>query len=177
MEKNSLKKLIVLILLVALASGGVLGIMSFLSDGDTKSNSVTIASNKIELVEDFEPPKELKPGISFKKDVRVENKGSNCFVRIKARFTDSDMEKYCTVDYNTTDYEYEESSGFYYLKRVLNEGETAPSLFTTVTLSDSIPEAEIKDFDILIYAESYQQGKFTDYREAWDYFMRNKPTN
>ena len=159
-------------------SFGVTDLIAYMSDGDTASNHLYIGGNRIELIEDFKPPKKLTPGVSFTKDVSIQNVGANdCFVRIKAVFTDSDMEKYCTVDYNTTDFIYDANDGFWYYKDILESGSSTPSLFTTVTLSNSISTEEIKDFDILVYTESYQSGGFTDYTDAWEYYSRNKPNN
>lgn len=150
--------------------------VAYLSDGDSAVNEITVGGNRVEIVEEFEPPAELVPGVSFTKDVKVENVGpSDCYVRIKAVFTDSDMGKYCSVDFNTTDYTYNEADGYYYYKKILKSGDATPSLFTTVTLSNAITTAEIKDFDILVYTESYQSAGFTDYSKAWEHYHKNKP--
>ena len=173
-NKKKLYEILFIIIFILLISFPV--ISAYLSDADTAENKLTVGGNRIELIEDFQPPKELLPGTSFTKDVKVENVGPNdCYVRIKAVFTDSDMEKYCTVDFNTTDYVYNSEDGFYYYKEILKSGETTPSLFTTVSLSDSITAEEIKDFDILVYTESYQSEGFTDYASAWEYYARNNP--
>ena len=163
--------------LLALTAFLVAGtINAYFTDGDTAVNMVAIGGNRIELVEVFDPPSRLEPGVSFKKDVKVRNVGSNdCFVRIKAVFTDIDMGKHCSLDWNELAYEYSEEDGYYYYKKVLKKNEETESLFTTVSLSASIPEAEIKDFDILIYTETYQSYGFEDYREAWTHYQRNKP--
>lgn len=150
--------------------------VAYMSDGDTAINHITVGGNRVEIVETFNPPSELLPGISFQKDVKVENVGpSDCYVRIKAVYTDSDMGKYCSVDFNTADYEYNATDGFYYYKQILKSGESTPSLFTTVTLSNEISTAEIKDFDILIYTESYQSAGFNEYDKAWAHYHKNKP--
>ena len=156
---------------------GIGNLIAYLADGDTAINKLDIGQNEIELVEEFQPPKELTPGVSFTKDVSVINIGPcSCYVRIKSVFTDSDMEKYCTVDYNDEDFVYNDEDGFWYYKEVLNFDSSTPSLFTTVILSDTIPESEIKDFDILIYAESYQSDGFDSYEDAWEYYSRNSPS-
>lgn len=153
------------------------GVYSYLSDKDTHSNKISIGGVNTEVVEDFDPPKKLEPGTSFTKDVKVKNLGpSDCYIRIKAVFTDSDMGDRCTVDFNTDDFIYHEDDGYYYYPKALKDGESTPSLFTKVTLSDEIPPEEIKDFDILIYSEAYQSEGFDFYKDAWEYYHRNKPT-
>lgn len=43
------------------------------------------------------------------------------------------------------------------------------------TLNENTPDADIRDFDILVYAESYQAKGFSDYGSAWDNYQKNKP--
>ena len=109
------------------------------------------------------------------KDVKVQNDGPNdCYVRIKALFTDSDMGSYCTVDWNTTDFAYNAEDGYYYYRAVLKNGEVTPSLFTTITVSSDLPEDEVKAFSVIVYAESYQSEGFENDQEAWDHAKRNE---
>lgn len=189
-QKSKKKKRKNNILLVAVCSLLLLsvlgtGIYAYLSDSDKADNKFTIGGNRIEIQEDFQPPEEIVPGVEFKKDVTVTNVGlSDCFIRIKAVFTDSDMGKYCTVDFNASedandrsaDYWYNAADGFYYYKKVLKQGDVTESLFTKVKVSEDIPAAEIKGFDILVYAESYQAGDFDNYMDAWEHYHRNKPS-
>ncbi len=112
------------------------------------------------------------------KDVKIRNTGKDdCYVRVLSLFSDSDMEKYCTVNYNTTDFTYNKNDGYYYYKKVLKKGETTPSLFTTVTISKNIPQDEIRKFDIIVYQESYQSYGFDSYQAAWDHYHRNQKKN
>lgn len=150
-------------------------ISAYLTDGDRAINTSSVGGNRVELIEVFDPPSKLEPGVTFSKDVKVKNIGLNdCYVRIKAVFTDSDMGDYCTLDFNDSEYEYNELDGYYYYKKILKKDEETSSLFTTVSLSNSIPESEIKDFDILVYTETYQSYGFDDYREAWKHYQKNK---
>ena len=167
-----------LILTVLIIGGG--GIYTYLSDGDNSKNDFTVGSVNTEIVEEFTPPTKLEPGIRFTKDVKVRNLGPNdCYIRIKAVFTDSDMGDSCEVDWNTDDFVYNEKDGYYYYKEIVKAEEFTESLFTTVTLSTEILPEEIKDFNILIYSEAYQTGgkingkwrEFTGYEEAWTYYQ------
>ena len=67
------------------------------------------------------------------------------------------------------------SDGYYYYKYILKTGESSPSLFTKVTINE-IPAEEIKDFDILVYVESYQSADFDNYHDAWVHYHRNDPS-
>lgn len=165
------------------------GIVASLIDSDKANNTVTVGGNRIEIIEDFSPPEKLEPGVEFKKDVSVKNVGlSDCYVRIKAVFTDSDMEKYCVVDWNTDDFEYNANDNFYYYKKELKQGEITESIFKKVIIKttydsdgdgieENISTDEMKDFDILVYAESYQSRGFNNYTEAWKHYKRNKPVD
>lgn len=172
MKKNF--KIILSLFLICFSIFGVTSIYAYLTSLDKELNNITIGSNVIEVNEIFEPPIKLEPGIIFKKDVKVDNTGlSDCYVRIKAVYTDSDMGKYCSLDIDSENYIYNPDDNFYYYKNILESGASTPSLFTTVTLSQDIPVAEIKNFDILIYAESYPAADFKDYEAAWKHYQRN----
>lgn len=173
-HKNILLTILVLVLVFSFGAG----IYAMLTDRAFADNNFTFAKdNKTTIVETFDPPKEMKPGISFTKDVKIRNVGdSSAYVRIKAVFSDSDMGKYCEINYNTTDFEYNSKDGYWYYKKALNMDETTPSLFTTVKIKDDAPKQEMKNFDILIYTESYKRGtNYQNYQEAWKDFLKNKP--
>ena len=160
------------------------GIYAYLSDADTAENEISIGGNNIEIEEEFDPPSELLPGLSFTKNVKVTNKGPNtCYVRVKAVFSDSDMEKYCDVDWNiysennVNGWIYNNEDGYYYYPASIAVSEKTTSLFTTVTMKENASASDFKDFDILIYAESYQADGFENYEKAWEHYHRNKPNS
>ena len=195
-QRNSLngKLTALLSLLMAMILVAGSGILAYLIDADRAKNEITIGSNTIQIEEEFTPPAEVKPGVTFTKNVKVKNTGpTDCYVRIKAVFTTSDMEKFCEVDWNTTDWIYSPADNYWYYPRYICEGEKTPSLFTKVSVKERydfdgdgteedgeiIPEAVIQDFDIIVYAESYQAGEFRDYEnaylDAWSHYQANKP--
>lgn len=88
-------------------------------------------------------------------------------------FSDNDMQQYCTVNWNTTDWELK-SDGYYYYKKILPKGSKTTPLFTTVTVSKNAPEDEMKDFDIIVREESLQVGYFKSADEAWSAYKKNK---
>ena len=180
------KSTVVLLCSLLLIGVSITGVFAYLMDADKANNVTVVGGNRIEIVEEFDPPDKIEPNVEFTKDVSVNNVGlSDCFVRVKAVFTDSDMEKYCTVDFNssedasdnTVDYWYNKEDGYYYLKEILESGERSASLFTKIKISEDIPANEIKDFDVLVYVESYQSEGFTDYKDAWTHYHRNNPSN
>lgn len=149
---------------------------AYMSDADQLRNQISIGGSSIDIVEEFDPPKELTPGVSFTKNVSVINNGPNaCYVRVLAVFTDSDMGDYCTVDWNTTDWVYNSEDGYWYYINPVADSTATTSLFTTITLSGDIPESSINSFDMLVYAECYQADGFDDYEAAWAHYHVNKP--
>jgi hypothetical protein len=171
MKKKIIAVIIGVIVLVVL---GVAAVSAYLIDAETVINQTVVGGNTIEIVEDFDPPEEVKPGTVITKDVKINNLGPNdCYVRIRALFSNSDMAKYCTVNWNTTDFIYDAQNGYYYYPAVLTVGAVTPSLFTTITVSSDIPENEIKEFRVIVYAESYQSEGFATYQAAWEHAGRN----
>lgn len=175
-QKIKKRNFIIAVAAVLLSGFAARGVYAYYTDGDHAINEFTIGGCNVEVVENYEPPKELSPGVKFTKEISVKNLGSSsAYVRIKAVFTTSDMEQWCTLDWNTKDFIYNEDDGFWYYTKPLDEGENTTNLFTSVTLSKDIPESEIEAFDILIYTEAYQSYGFNDYQSAWDYYVINKP--
>ena len=124
-------------------------------------------------IEEVFPDPSFKPGSVVKKEVRVKNNGSDTYVRMQILFSDSDMQQYCTVNWNTTDWELK-SDGYYYYKKILPKGSKTTPLFTTVTVSKNAPEDEMKDFDIIVREESLQVGYFKSADEAWSAYKKEQ---
>lgn len=173
-KKSSIKKIVILLstMLLLFIAVNSESIGAYFTDADTKINRITIGSVETEIEEVFEPEKP-DPGDRIKKEISVINTGkSDCYVRVKAVFSDSDMEKKCIVDWNTTDWVYDTIDGYYYYKTVLASGKKTKNLCTAITILSTA--TNIKEFDVIVYAESYQAEGFESYREAWDYYERNK---
>ena len=169
------KKFAVILSCVLILAVCVTSVVAYLADADRAKNRLVIGGNRITVEEGFIPPPELKPGVTFTKNVRVKNTGlSDCFIRIKAVFTTSDMEKYCEVDWNTTSWVYNTQDGYYYFTEILSIGEESPSLMTTVKIKDDAPDEALTGFSIIIYAESYQSHGFGEYQDAWANYQKNK---
>jgi surface protein len=176
MKRSKGTLFVLLALVVAMLCVGVYNtITAYMSDGGRLVNTFVIGGNQVEILEDFIPPEKLTPGTSFKKEVKVSNVGVNeCFIRVMVQFTNSDMGQYCTVDWNTDDWVFNEEDSYWYYKHPVANGNETTSLFTRITLSNDIPEAIIKDFDVIVYTESYQSGDLESYEEAWAIYHANK---
>ena len=150
-------------------------ILAYLADKDHIRNEIPIGFDQTEIVEKYEPPEKLEKGVSFPKKVQIKNTGAvPCYVRVKALFTDETVLEYTTLDYNTTDWAYDSTDGYWYYKNPLPVGDLTTPVFTTVSIADNVKDSEIKDFEILVYHESYQQGEYTDYVSAWANYRKNQ---
>ena len=175
---SSKRKFAIILFCLLILAIGIVGIGAYLTDADSLVNSLKIGQNTIEIIEEFDPPEEVIPGVSFPKDVKVKNTGpTDCYIRIKAVLSNSHMEQYCEIDWNKTDWIYNAEDGYYYYPDALTSGAETPSLMTTVKIKDSAAEDKIIDFNIIVYAESVEahQGKgFSTYAEAWAHYQKNK---
>ena len=152
------------------------GVFSYLVSSSETANRLNISHNSIEVVEDFDPPEEMKPGSSFAKEVRVRNTGtSDCYVRMFAEFSDSTAAAFATIMYagaagfNEADWEYDGADGYWYYDEVLEPGDMTEPLFGSVSIGSD--GSVLKSFDILVYAESVQSGGYEDRFAAWAAFL------
>lgn len=175
-KSDKTSKVLLGVLLLVICS--MVGIFAYFLDADEAENKLTVGSNVIEIVEEFDPPEELEPSVEFTKDVKVKNTGlSDCYVRIKAVFDNNHMEQYCEIDWNDTDWVYNSSDGYWYYPTAIKKDKSTPSLMTTVKIKDNAPEHAMKDFDIIIYAESIESRQavgFENYVQAWANYQKNQ---
>ncbi len=131
---------------------------AFLISNDTAVNDFTIGETNIEINEEFEPPEELLPGVSFTKKPCVQNTGNlPSYIRVRADFSDNRAKAFCEdLDIDTENWMYDTTDGYYYYKYLVQPNNSTTPLFTTVKIKDDTPKADIISFDILIYAESVQ---------------------
>ncbi len=167
------KKRILLVLSACFLMLGVsFGITySYLISEDTELNAFTVGETVIEVQEDYEPPPELKPGITIKKKPKVKNTGNlPCFVRMRADFSDSKAEEFCQPLNINTDWEYKDD-GYYYYKHLLEPDAETSFLFEEIVIkstAEGVSENDMIDFDVLVYAEARQQSKpEDDYITVW----------
>lgn len=169
--RNKVVPTVVLVGTLALvASFGVT--YAYLVARDRAVNEFTVGETTIEVVEEFSPPEKLAPGVTFDKKPSVKNTGNlPCFVRMRADFSTSVAEELCEpLDVDGDHWEYHPEDGYYYYVGVLEVGSQTEPLFTKVELRDGILESEVVDFDILVYAESCEQGDRNpeDYTKVWN---------
>lgn len=163
-------------LLAAVLAGGI---AAYLQDRDNKVNLFNFASEQTEVVEKYEPPKKLTAGVTFPKEVQVQNNGNiPVYVRVMAVFTNEDVDQYTSLDYNTSDWVYDRTDGYWYYKYALEPGSLTSPLFRQVSISADADESQIRDFEIIVYHESCYDNGYSSYTQAWQTYLENleKPT-
>ena len=122
-------------LVCALGLAGVCGIGYALFAGhDVAVNKLDIAYHDTAVVEDFQPPEKLEPGIEIPKKVQVANNGTDvCYVRVFCEFADSAAKDFASLDYD----------------------ETNAPLITKIAIGQ-VGTEELADFEVLVVQESVQ---------------------
>ena len=160
-------KVIIIAIVILMVSTGI--VFAYLTTRSGKDNNITLGYNKIELHENYTPPLTMQKGISFTKEPYAENVGSvDCYVRVKSVVSSSLVEEYLTIDYNETDYTYNNEDGYWYYNSVLQPGENTSPLFTTITVSADADDIVLDGFDIYVYAESVQTVQGKTMQQTWN---------
>lgn len=177
-EKRKSKTIPIILMVITIMILTAVSAYAYFTARDTKTNNIILGYNKIEVLEEYEPPLRIEKGKSFTKKPYVKNVGDvDCYVRFKSVVSDSRVKEGLEINYDNTDYRYDENDGYWYYQKAIKPGETTPSLFTEVHIKEDAGD-EIQDgFDIYVYAESVQvvDGKNMD--EVWDYFKNNDENN
>lgn len=157
---------------------------AYFSDYEKVVNQLVVGRNVTEIEEDFPgpTPTPTDTGTEYKKIVQVSNQSEeestnvDCYVRVLVTFSDYDIGQAVTlIGLDTDNWIYNEADGYYYYKNILKRGCTTTALFTGFKVEDAKVDIQylesIKNFHINVYEESVQSGGFTDYQEAWDYYL------
>lgn len=142
-------------------------VAAYFISSDSAGNEFQIGYNDIVLEENYKPPAELKPGISFRKTVSVKNISPNpCAVRMRADFSDYDLSPFMEIDFDRANWT-EGDDGYWYYHEALPYYESTSPLFSRVRVSEEVPEHKLKAFNINVYAESKSCGENDSYRDVW----------
>jgi hypothetical protein len=162
-NKQKIKYFVIILLVMTT----FLTVAAYLTDVENEENSFTSAIEKMEIAEEFDPPKKLTPGISFIKKPKVINRGTiPCYVRAFAEVDDSTIGDYISIDYDMTNWT-KKNDGYYYYNKILNPNEETEPLFTTVNINKDIEENKLKDFNIILYCESVQSEGYKNIEKAF----------
>lgn len=156
LKKATSKKLLraELIIFSVLLLGIIGTAFGFLHSNDSLRNVFTIGKNVSEITEEWTPPnRELRPGETCKKVVRVSNTGTvPCYVRVFAEIVEQDTRDKIDVDYNTDSWT-KHDDGYYYYNKAINPGEKTEPLFTRLKVKGT---SSIRNFKMICYEETVQ---------------------
>ena len=178
-HKNKKKYSLLWICVIALVvlDISVASVSAYFSDREEKSNRITVGDSNIDIIEEFDPPEEIEPGSHFTKKVCMKNLGkSDCFIRCRLELSSEEILPYLEFDIDKENWS-KEADGYYYYQEAIEVGKQTTNLMEEVQIKENAPsEVTEKGFSILVYAESYQQGKFekSQWKEAWEHFERNQ---
>ncbi len=149
-----------------------------------RTNRIAVGRNSTIIEEHFPDPDPVPvpENPEYKKKVWVTNRtgaeeGYNvdCYIRMAVSYSNSDLGKAVTLEnLNTRDWEYQED-GYYYYRGILKEGQSAPALFTGFSIDPELVEDRyqlfISSFSVSVYEESVQAEGFSNYQDAWTYYL------
>ena len=160
LKKATSKKLLraELIIFSVLLLGIIGTAFGFLHSNDSLRNVFTIGKNVSEITEEWTPPnRELRPGETCKKVVRVSNTGTvPCYVRVFAEIAEQDTRDKIDVDYNTDSWT-KHDDGYYYYNKAINPGEKTEPLLTRLKVkgTESVGRS-VGSFSMICYEETVQ---------------------
>lgn len=182
MKKGSIKKHVILLILIGLAGIGTT--TAYFTVYDAVENRVLVGRNVTEIIENFPGPTPTPAGdhLNFKKEVYITNQSEEllsnvpCYVRAMVSFSNYDIGKAVTLlGMDRERWVYNEADGYYYYKSPLAAGQSTTALFTGFSVKQSEIDKQyleqLNDFQINVYEESIQKGDFNDYQSAWNYYL------
>lgn len=147
--------------------------IAYMTSSDAAENTFSVATNKVEIIEEFVSPETIEPGETYMKRVAVKNVGnSSCYVRMMAEFDNAEAASVCSLNLNSTEWSVKQTDGFFYLLKPLSPGEVSEYLFTKVNISSDANLEYISGFDIVVHAESVQAKSPSGdmYSDCWKAF-------
>lgn len=160
-KKNLIALAVVMLVLVS----GIYTSYAYLTAQDDVDNTFDVAEVNTVIEEDFDP-EPLEPGKVIKKAPKLQsNSDTDCYVRMRYVFTNSDAETLCEPIKINNGWE-QKTDGYYYWNRAVGPGEETGTLFDYIQIKEGVTEDDMIPFDILVYAEAVQ-AKGLSANEAW----------
>lgn len=155
---------------------------SALTDQDMKQNEFRVPNFQLSIEEEFEPPKNFKPNVDYKKIVTIKNTGGMAsFVRVLALpvLSQQDSEgvqliptvtnggdELVEVDYNLVDWIDGGDGYFYYRKKLQSQESSSPLLKKVKLRANGTSEYSEVALNFEIKVEGIHVTK-SGYRDAW----------
>ena len=166
------KKVLIYLLTAVLAGSLSFGsTYAYLYASDAAVNEFTIGGTITEVEEDYDPPPKLTPGAIITKKPWIVNKGNlKSFVRALIVFSDLAGKDICEPLVIGNKWHLNPADGYYYYQELLAPGASTQPLFETVEIKSGLTEEDMKEFEIIVYAESRQVNDgetAADYISVW----------
>lgn len=183
MKKKEIKTAAVIFFLGGMLCMGTTA--AYFTDLKETENSFEAGYNTTGIEEKFPSPspRPIEENPEYEKTVWVTNDSSDekehavpCYVRLSLSYSDSHIGKGVELlNLNKTDWIYREEDGYYYYNKILNPGENTKPLFTGFRINSDKIEEKYKncasEFRIHVYEESIQSEGFSNYQDAWKYYL------
>ena len=165
----SSKQLVIAVLMAVLIAVSTYYVThAYLTWVNDRNNSFTVGQTVIEIIETYEPPEKLEPGITIKKAPKAKNTGNlDCYIRMRADFSSNIAREFCedlVIDLVNWDDSRVNIDGYYYYKHLVPVGGETTPLFSEIVIrefrSDNVTPVTVSDltsFDLSLYAEAKQQ--------------------
>lgn len=161
-----MKKIAAVMLILMIAGISTGAVFAYLTAQDEVLNEITAANTDISISEEFDPPKELNPGITIPKSVMITSHSSaDCYIRVMVRFSSLEAEESCEPLQIMEGWTRGED-GYYYWKEKVKPGEQTGELFHSVKIKQDVEKEDLKDFELLVYAEAVSCGQ-ESMQDAW----------
>ena len=148
---------------------GTVQVPACLTDQAETVNTVLVSENTIHVEEEFDPPAEPVPGLTFTKKPEIVNDGLlPCYVRARILFSSQEAASLCEPLQLSPSWSQAED-GYCYYADALSPGARTEPVFNTVSFRRDISPEELSGilpFEILVYAESVRAGE-EGAQEAW----------
>lgn len=162
--RKKLLNAILIIGAVGMLGSGAAFTSAYLISGDKEVNTFNATEVTVKIEENFNKPTDPSPGDIITKSPRAVNTSDiPVYVRMRAEISNSDLLDPLVINSGWT----LNSDGFYYYEQPLKPGETTKNLFDSVTIKSNVLKEEIKNLDVLVYAEAVQAENHT-WDEAWE---------
>lgn len=162
------KLIFLTIIAIAINCGCFAVVSAYFVATDEANNTMTVGHNTISILEEFVPPDSLYPGVVIAKKVNIENTGETpCVVRVSVDYSNKDMEQIAELDIDEEHWVCE-SDGYYYYNEILDVGDITHPLFNRIMIRETASQADLKDFDVMVHAESMNAEINSNYSDiSW----------
>ena len=150
---------------------------------DKADNQIIPGNVSTKIVEVFPSPTPITPDANTEidKKIYVTNAalGSTdfskaCYIRLSLGYSNSDIGKAISLKNMDKDNWIYCDDGFYYYKKILQEGESTTPLCSGFTIDASkLDSSEIKiinNFEIQVYQEAIEADVSDNFKDAWSYY-------